>query len=305
MKVLVATDGSESAGLAVDYLMEFPLPAGSELTVMTVVTPVLRKSEIDALSEEQRIAYEETRQATKQEASELLEKEAARLGKAGWHCTTLLRSGKPEEEIVDVAEEMEVDSIVVGSHGISGIKRLLLGSVSERLLHYAPCSVLIVRRPEYEGTAAETEPEDRRWIVAFDDSESARHAVEVIASLPLPATVNVNLLGILPLVTMFRQDVRQKLSWFWQSTKAAAEAGLDWASKDVLWSTPHVSSELKEAGNVSEAILETASDQRADLVVLGDKGKGAVERFLLGSVTSQVAHRAASSVWVLRKSPWS
>ena len=100
---------------------------------------------------------------------------------------------------------------------------------------------------------------------------------------------------------MFRQDIRQKLSWFWQSRKAAAEAGLEWGSKELDWSTPNVSTVLKEASSVSDAILDESEEHKVNLVVLGNKGKTATERFLLGSVTNHIARRANCSVWIIRK----
>ncbi len=300
MKILVATDGSESARLAVDFLAEFPFPADSAVTVITVIEPILRKAEIDELNDEQAQAYEATRQSTKQAATELIDGEAARLKQAGRASTTRLRSGNPAEEIVDTAEEMNADVIVVGSHGTGGIKRVLLGSVSERILNHAPGSVLIVKsRPATDDTRS---PDDgHQLLVAFDDSPPARHAVKLCAGMPLGDTASVTVLSVMALVKIFRQDVRQKMSLAWQGRKAAVEQALNWATRETDWNAAEVTPRIEEAENVSDAILDIAEADQSDLIVIGDKGKSAVTKFLLGSVTGHVARYAPCSVWVVRE----
>ena len=181
---------------------------------------------------------------------------------------------------------------------MDGLKRFLLGSVSDRILQSANRSVLIAKRPEPDSP----EPvEGQRIIVGCDDSAAARLAVESVAALPLDDTVQVRLVGVLTLLTMFRQDIRQKMSWVWQERKAAAREALQQAREQVEWTTPHVTTELTESGSVYDALMESAADFQASLVVLGDKGKTAAKKFVVGSVTGQVARRAACSVWVVRK----
>lgn len=68
------------------------------------------------------------------------------IGAKGLKTETVLRVGKPYEEIVDAAKELGADLIVIGSHGYSGVGRLLLlGSNAERVVRYAPCAVLVVK----------------------------------------------------------------------------------------------------------------------------------------------------------------
>ncbi|MEN8175199.1 MAG: universal stress protein [Pseudomonadota bacterium] len=304
MKILLATDGSETARTAVDFLLGFPFPAGSEVIVLTVIKRVLKDAEMVELSQEKRRAYDETRQAAEEEAGQLLAAEAQRLRDAGWAGSTELRFGHPATEIIRSAEEKAVDIVVVGSHGLSGMKRFLLGSVSNHVLEAAHCSVLIVRPPTIAGTAAEASelPVRRAWrlMLAFDDSPPARKAVELCASLPLDESTEVKAITVLPLVKMFRQDIRQQLSWVWQDKKKAAKHGLEWVEKEVRWATSRVSTQLIESPSVSHAILDAGVEQGADLLILGHKGKKAMERFLMGSTAAQVAHHACCSVLAVR-----
>jgi nucleotide-binding universal stress UspA family protein len=137
-------------------------------------------------------------------------------------------------------------------------------------------------------------------LLAYDDSVPARRAVEFCTSLPLDKQTAVTVLTVLPLVTLYRQDIRQRLSWLWLEKKKQALAGLDRVTKEIRWVTPHVEAQLREAADVSDEILNAATEYRSDLIVLGHKGKGTIEKFLLGSIATRIAHHAACSVLAVR-----
>ena len=308
MKILLTTDGSDSANSAIDYLLRLPLPQESEIILLTIIEKEIyqgrKKSELNA---EQLELLGQTKQMLRDKARELLTAGAERLAQGGWKSTSLIRAGHPSREIVRIANKRNVDLVVVGSHGLGGIKRFLLGSVSDQVLAYAPCSVLIVRPstagvPEAADTQAvvtESAPAFR-LLLAYDDSASAKQAVDFCAGLPLDAATEVTALTVLPLMTLYRQDIKQRLSWIWQEKKKSAQKALDRLLKEVKWGTPHVTSLLREAADVSQEILETADQSHSDLIVLGYKGKGAIQKFLLGSVTRRIAHHAPCSVLAVR-----
>jgi nucleotide-binding universal stress UspA family protein len=303
MKILLATDGSDSARSALDFLVRFPFPRASEFRLVTVLQPVLEDAEMSELSEAHHELFEKARQSEHDTATRLLDEEAGRLNEAGWTGTTEVRTGNSAEQIVAAAEAAAADLVVVGSHGHKGVKKYLLGSVSDRVLRHASCSVLIVRHPpaREDGTIPSLEAEQpRRLLVAFDGSTPARKAVELCASLPVAAGSTVQALTVLPLIKMYRQDIRQQLSWVWQEKVEAAKQGLDWVSKQVDWSNAEVSTSLEESPDVAQAILDASETQGSDLIVLGHKGRGAVAQFLVGSVTKKVSHRAACSVLTVR-----
>ncbi|MGI9321647.1 MAG: universal stress protein [Thiogranum sp.] len=312
MKILLATDGSESAQAAVDCLLHFPFPSDSEATLLTVIdSDVFKSEEVSNLNAEQRNALRETEKVVYEEAQELLVRETARLRNAGWSESSELRIGHPAEEIVRVAEQLDSDCIIVGSHGMRGIKRFLLGSVSDHVLHYAPCSVLIVKKPVLPtsesskpptSTAIDEHDQPLHMLLAYDDSAPARKAAEFCASLPLGERAAVTALTILPLITLYRQDIRQRLSWLWLEKKKQTLAALEGVRKEIGCATPHVEIQLREAPDVSDEILHAATEFSSGLIVLGHQGKGAIRTFLLGSVTTRIAHHAPCSVLVVRHS---
>lgn len=300
MKILLATDGSECAREAAVFLHWFPFPANSELNLLSVIDKAVFKSKKeDRLSGEHRAALQRTKQMVREEGERLLEQEAATLRDAGWKVATRVRYGHPARQIVRAAKKLNADLVVVGSHGLTSIKRFLLGSVSDQVLEYAPCSVLIVKNPDAPGERQQPHP--LRSLLAYDDSEPAREALRFFASLPLDESAEVTVLTVLPLVKIFRQDIKQRLSWVWKREKKAAREALERIGTEIKWRKPHVSTQLREGDDVSHELLQAATELHSDLLVLGHKGKGAIDKFLLGSVTSRIAHHSPCSVLAVRK----
>lgn len=296
MKILLATDGSETAHAATDFLMGMPLPEGSAVTVMTVLKRLLREDEVAALEAPQRRAYQETRETALAEAQALLDTEAQRLRSAGLATDTLICEGSAAEEIVRQTGEGGYNLVTVGSHGTHGARDFLLGRVSDRVFEYAPCSVLIVKPASDQAVS----DQHLRLLLAYDDSPPARAAVELCAALPLPANSKLRAITVLPQIRMFRQDVHQQLSWVWQEKREKAQMALQWVSGEIEWKNIEVSTEVIESEEVAKAILDQARDFDSDLLVIGNKSKHAFERFLLGSVTAKVAHHAPCSVLSVR-----
>jgi nucleotide-binding universal stress UspA family protein len=310
MKILLATDGSQSAQEAIDYILNFPLPQDSEFVLLTVIEKELYKSKKKTqLNKEQLQLLEQTKLMLQDEADDLLNPGVDQITAAGHLCTPVIRSGHPSREIVRMAKKKAVDLVVVGSHGLGGVKRFLLGSVSDKVLAYAHCSVLIVKPPfiSESKTASRTTSAaesgglpDFKIMLAYDDSGPAKHAVDFCASLQLPETAEIHLLTVLPLMKLYRQDIKQQLSWVWKDRKKMAEKSLHQLRTEIQWSTPKIETHLREAPDVSQEILSMLAQYGCNLIMLGHKGKGAIEKFLLGSVTSRIAHHATCSILAVK-----
>lgn len=305
MKVLLATDGSTTARTATVFAAAFPFPAGTEVTLLSVVADVLREHEIETLTPEQWEYFEATKSGTHDEINELMAADAEMLRRAGLTVTSEIREGHPAAEIVTAAEHHNADLIIVGSHGLTGFKRFMLGSVSSQVLHSAKRSVLIVRKPEQH--CGETQPEPPsgpghpwRLLMCYDGSPSAEKALEFCLSLEFDDRAAVEMLTVLPMVRMFRQDIRQELNWIWQDKVRSEQAALEIAADRMRTRVSDVTVELTEAGDVGHTILSEGEEFGADLIVLGHKGKGAIEKFLMGSVTPRVAQHACRSVLAVR-----
>jgi nucleotide-binding universal stress UspA family protein len=298
MNILLATDGSDYADTALDFLLRFPFPDTTSVILLTVIDKrVFVDAESVELTQAQSDALHVVRNTVREEAQALLDAAAQRIRGRGWAVTVQLRSGDVAEEIIVAAEESQVELVVVGSHGLSPGGRFRLGSVTTQVLMYAPCSVLIVKQPE----AGSSLPESWRVLLAYDDSAPARKAVELCASLPWGAGDAAEVVTALTLITGFRQDIRQHMSPVWQQKKIAARAALDGAAVKLRGSIPEVTSQLREGTSSAQEIIEAAEAAGSNLIVLGNRGKSPLQRFLLGSTTGDVARHAPCSVLVVRE----
>jgi len=148
-RILLATDGSEEAELAALMAVELADATHSELHLVHVgVVPSFLKSYPGTLGYERRL-YEQIEEMSR----ELLRKQSLQVKAAGGTVAgTHLRMGQVALEIVALAEELGADLIVMGCRGLGGVRRALMGSVSDSVVRHAHCPVLVVR-PE-KGQAA-------------------------------------------------------------------------------------------------------------------------------------------------------
>lgn len=142
--IIVGTDGSQTAGIAVGEAIEIAQALGARLTIVSAYEPVpegrLRREPPAAPADEQWAVN------PREDVLALLENAADQARSAGVaEVDTVARVGDAADAIIDVAEEQRADLIVVGNRGMTGAKRFLLGSVPNKVSHHAPCSVLIVR----------------------------------------------------------------------------------------------------------------------------------------------------------------
>jgi nucleotide-binding universal stress UspA family protein len=282
--------------------VRFPFPGDRSVLVITVVdSKLLAVDENLLVDEDQYRLLRGTEKSLLEESERLLATESARLKAAGWSCSSEIRRGDPAEEIARSAEALQPDMIVLGAHGYKGVRHLLLGSVSDRILRHSHCSVLIVRpSPALSAPVAAGQPVPWRILVAYDDSRPATAALDLCASLPLAENTDISVVGIMPMIHGYRQDIRQQLDDIWRQQKDARQKTLEAAVTTRQWSTTHVTAKLLESTDVSHEIVNLAREQASDVVVIGDKGRSALQRFLLGSITGYVTGHAPCSVMVVK-----
>jgi nucleotide-binding universal stress UspA family protein len=142
-RIVVGTDGSQTAGEAVRQAIELAKIAGATLEVVSAYEPVGRTR----LREESEEVPADVAYAVgpKEDVNQILESAAGAAKQEGVEVNTHAREGGPADSILDVAEQTKADVIVVGNKGMTGARRFLLGSVPNNISHHAPCNVLIVR----------------------------------------------------------------------------------------------------------------------------------------------------------------
>jgi len=142
-RIVVGTDGSDTAAEAVRQAVELAKATGASLEIVSAFEPVPS----DRLREESGEVPGDVAYAVgpTEDVNVVLESAAGPARNDGVEVNTQAREGDPADAILDVAEEINADLIVVGNKGMTGAKRFLLGSVPNKISHHAPCSVLIIR----------------------------------------------------------------------------------------------------------------------------------------------------------------
>jgi nucleotide-binding universal stress UspA family protein len=211
----------------------------------------------------------------------------------------IAQAGDPSTIIVDQALRMRADLIVIGTHGRRGFKRLLLGSVTETVLHEAPCPVLTVS-PHTEAASSDVVT-FKRILCPIDFSPSALQALGFALDLARQADGLVTLLHVVEWlpedeprasahfnVPEFRgymvNDAKQRLR-----SLVAEEFRASCKIDDAIVS-----------GRAHREILRAAEERSADLIVMGAQGRGGVGLALFGSTTQQVVRSAPCPVLTVR-----
>lgn len=142
-RIVVGTDGSDTAGEAVRQAVEFAKISKSELNIVSAYEPIPQSQ----LREEARdVPGDVSNAVNPREAVNVILDNAAGVAKKEKVKTQKHpREGDPADAILDVAEEIGADLIIVGNKGMTGAKRFLLGSVPNKVSHHAPCSVMIIQ----------------------------------------------------------------------------------------------------------------------------------------------------------------
>jgi nucleotide-binding universal stress UspA family protein len=142
-RIVVGTDGSETAGEAVRQAVDLAKMAGATLSIVSAYAPIpdrkVKDQQRDAPAD---VQYE---LGPREDVNLVLDAAAADARKEGIEVQTHPIEGDPAEGILSVAEETKADLIVVGNKGMTGARRFLLGSVPNNISHHAPCSVMVVR----------------------------------------------------------------------------------------------------------------------------------------------------------------
>jgi len=276
MKVLIAYDGSKFAEAALADLAYAGLPNDTQARIFSVV-----EKHIDPLAES------------------MIEDACTRVQAQfrPWTVQMEKATGVPSEMIMKRQREWHADLIIVGTHGRTGLTRLLLGSVSAAVAREAACSVRIVRAGEHRGAAS------LRILAGHDGSPEADRVVGEICRRSWPAGTKAKVISVIHTLVASRADQMAGIADTVHKINVEEHRWIEYLADEAerrFAQAGLVASSLVVEGDPKETLVNEARHWNADTIFVGARGIGVVERLLLGSVSSSVVSHAPCTVEVVR-----
>ena len=290
--ILLATDGSGDAKLASDTAANLAESTSSGLHVVCV-GPGLPLYELPDYP----ASFEAAVEAQRREAQRVLDEQIERLNEAGATVeeSHLAEDERPERAIVELSEEIGAGLVVVGSRGLSGLKRALMGSVSASTVRHAHCPVLVVRdRPLIGAT---------RILLATDGSENAKSAAGAALELAQKLDSELHIVYVEPMpqrrggLRRFSVDLPPEVV---ASFEKEAKAGLEKEVRRMEEGGAEIAGAHARTGDPAAETVALAEELGAGLLVVGTRGLGGIKRALMGSVSGAVVEHAHCPVLVVR-----
>lgn len=287
-KVLLAGDGSEYSEAAVSFLSSLPLSFESTVICLSVIAP---------LRPHQRPVLEAA-----------LEKASSKLRETVHNVNVELRQGYPAAEVIDYADQNQIDLIVVGAKGLRNTMNIPLGGVAQQVVEFARCPVLIVR-----GTANRP----RQVVLAVDGSAQSIRAAEYLSGFSLPPRAFVRVCHVLPpppLDEFIRETgflssyMNVSINWdeiVKQSARQMQKEDIEGQkllkdSLDQLKVSEKRASKVLMRGDAATELLKYTDENEIDLLVAGSRGLSPIKSWLLGSVSRNLVYHARCSVMVVK-----
>jgi nucleotide-binding universal stress UspA family protein len=284
--ILLSTDGSKHSEGAVREAVVLAKKCGGRLTAMTVVET---NEEFAAMAPQLVEKAEKQARAVLAAVQDLAKSE-------GLECNIVIREGEETYLLIaDEAEKSKSTMIVMGRRGHTGIKRLMMGSVTSRVIGYAPCDVLVV--------PSEAKQEFRNIVVATDGSKYSALAAAEAVCLAKRSGGSITVISVIPSeysadgsiqLTVAQRELIENTAM--QEAEKCVRDVKESAQKEGVAAQAFVLS-----GKPADAIIQTAEEKKADLIVLGSHGRTGVDKLLMGSVAERAIVLAACPVLVVKK----
>ena len=276
-RILVPLDGSLLAERVLPYARVLAKGFGARVELLNVFSPAP-----DALSDHAHGRYPHQIDANQRARSvDYLRRVTASMGLSGIKLSLTVEAGNPESWIVSHAEKEPETLIAMSTHGRSGAARLVLGSVTDKVLHSTSAPVLVLR--PRDGETPVSEAELKHVIVPLDGSPLAEQVLPHVVSLAKALDLTVTLLR----VTTFHQN-GPLVNYLAKIGEKLGRAGLSSVKSRTIGDHP------------AETIVTVARETPHSMVAMTTHGRSGIRRFMLGSVTDHVVRHCGEPVLVIR-----
>ena len=300
-RILCPIDFSDHSRRALDHAMAIARSHQSTVTVLYVFAPLpVAAVGLGPMGLEPTVLSPIDSERLLEETKAFAATESA----PGVSVQALVRGGSAAAEIVDQAADMQADLLVMGTHGRSGFERLVLGSVTERVLRKAPCPVMTV--PTGLPDAVPAGPVLYQSILCpVDFSDSSLHALKYASSMAVRAHGQLTVLhvderdfGHADGIGGMAYDAGMTLGEFLEERAQVSRRRLEDVTRDAA-ANGNVDTLLTN-GTPWREVLRVAAERRSDLIVMGVQGRGSTDLLFFGSTTQHVVRQATCPVLTLR-----
>ena len=292
MKILIATDGSESSEGAAKFLTGFNFSADDEINALHVITwtPVL--NEWEAL-------YEDFAEIRDKVVPKILDSATGILEATGAKVSGISTEGAADKAIIDSSVDSGADLIVMGDKGLKGFESFIVGSVTKAVMVKSNKPVLAVKPPQWNRSGG------LKILFATDGSEHSIAMAKTLASLPFPEDTEITLLSVISssltdIPERFAVEINDRVKNIVAAEREQEFAEAEKTMKNTLDSLSgkfNKIEKLTKQGDPSEEILKAAEEMNADIIAVGSSGMSGIKG-LLGSVSRYVLNHSSCSVLI-------
>ena len=288
--ILCATDFSDFSNRTVNYGIALAKEFDSKLFVCHVIdlssVAIYGEFQLDPVGLQERIMIDANEQLQELIGAQQIDWEP------------LISVGHAADEISRIVEEQDIDLVISATRGRSGLKRLILGSVTERLMRTLSCPLLVVHSPDKAFVAADNQQVNIKSIlIGCDFSPDSEVAFEHGLSLAQEFQSELHLAHVIE--TSIYQELHKTDSPVEEELQQEIKVKLIQKLQDMVpeearnWCKPQTN--LLE-GHPYEELVKYAEKHNIDMIVLGTRGHGLVKSLLIGSTTDRVVRRAPCPV---------
>jgi nucleotide-binding universal stress UspA family protein len=303
-KIVVPLDGSELAEGVIPHVAELVRERGSQVCLLAVAPLGRRAPPVLADLLASASGTQEEKQRIEEELTAYLSTIAERLEPSA-NARVSVRFGQPADEILALASEVDAELIAMSTHGRSGIRRWVFGTVADRILHGASCPLLLVHTTPVQPTIAY-----RRILVPLDGSQTAEQILPYVSAIIRPNYSRVFLVSVL---TNGLSDRTIALLTSIPPGLRLSTTALPKAEVQLRAYLRSVASALRERGafvqidirrgSPAEEILAYAAEMDTDLIAMTTHGLSGTSRWVYGNVAGKVLHSVESAVLLVRPVP--
>jgi len=293
-RILVPTDFSTAARHAQRWASRFARSHGAALHFLHVVA----EYDPDWFGEDDTaMPIGQMKESRHQEAKEGLAQIAPDPDGTGIQVQHEIRHGMDvADAILTVADDIEADLIVTGTHGREGLAHVILGSVAEKVVRRARCPVLTV------GTEAADQPSIQRVLAPIDFSDPSKYALRLAKEVTASYSARLDLLFVAEerTVPVFSDTGIPRLNRLKMDPEIVKDSSRALEQLSDSTAGPDVPAQGHVAeGDVSKQVVRFAETHDVDLIVMATRGLSGLSRFLLGSVTQRVVRSAPCPVFTV------